>query len=258
MSALASEVTGPAVAPALLLIHGFLGSRRDWDPVVAALSGSHRCVAVDLPGHGETGAPAEETLWSPAGCVASLAAIVEAQGGGAVAGYSLGGRLALQLAVEHPGLVTSAVIVSATPGIADEEERRARRAADEERARRLETAGLDAFLDEWYRLQLFVPLREHPAFPDVLSRRRRNDPRLLARALRALGTGSQRFLGGELPGLRTPLLLLAGERDPKFTDIAFEVVARCPAAEAVVVRGRGHALVEEDPEAVAREIAGYL
>ena len=99
-------------------------------------------------------------------------------------------------------------------------------------------------------------LREHPRFPEVLERRRRNDPRA-ARPLAAVdGHRGQRSLWGDLPGLRTPLLFLAGERDAKFTDLAFDAVALCPRAEAVVLRGRGHALVEEDPEAVARRDGG--
>jgi 2-succinyl-6-hydroxy-2,4-cyclohexadiene-1-carboxylate synthase len=255
---IAFEESGPPDAPAVLLLHGFLGSRRDWDPVVAPLSRTHRCLAVDLPGHGETGAPVDESLWTPAGCVAALAALAEAHGGGAIAGYSLGGRLALQLAIDHPRAVKRAVILSGTPGIAGECGRGQRRNADEGLARRLEREGLDAFLEEWYRLPLFAALREHARFADVLERRRRNDPKLLARSLRTMGTGTQRSLWADLPALRVPLLLLAGERDEKFTDIAFDMAARCPKAEAVIVRGRGHALVEEDPEAVAREIAGFL
>jgi 2-succinyl-6-hydroxy-2,4-cyclohexadiene-1-carboxylate synthase len=73
-----------------------------------------------------------------------------------------------------------------------------------------------------------------------------------------MGTGSQRSLWGDLDGLRTPLLFLTGERDPKFTDLAFDMAALCPRAEAVVLRGRGHALVEEDPEAVAGEMEAFL
>ena len=92
----------------------------------------------------------------------------------------------------------------------------------------------------------------------MLARRRRNDPRLLARSLRTMGTGSQRSLWGDLPGLQRPLLFLAGERDAKFTALAFDAVALCPQAEAVILRGRGHALVEEDPEAVARETDAFL
>jgi len=255
---LAFEESGPPDAPVLLLLHGFMGSRRDWDPVVAALSRTHRCFAVDLPGHGETGAPADESLWTPAGCVAALAALLAARGGGAVAGYSLGGRLALQLAVEHPTAVMRAAILSGTPGIAGECGRSQRRNQDEGGARKLEKSGLEAFLEEWYRLPLFAALREHPRFPEILAKRRRNDPLLLARSLREMGTGTQRSLWADLPRVRTPLLFLAGERDEKYVDIAFDATARCPKAEAVVVRGRGHALVEEDPEAVTREIAGFL
>jgi 2-succinyl-6-hydroxy-2,4-cyclohexadiene-1-carboxylate synthase len=258
MTTLAFEESGPVDAPALLLLHGFMGSRRDWNPVVAVLSRTHRCIAVDLPGHGESGAPPDEALWTPARCVAALAALLAARGGGAVAGYSLGGRLALQLAVEHPGVLSRAVIVSATPGIASECGRGQRRNQDEGAARRLEQAGLEAFLEEWYRMPLFAPLRAHPRFPEVLARRRRNDPGLLARSLREMGTGVQRPLWADLPTLGIPLLLLAGERDEKFTDIALDMAARCPKAEAVIVRGRGHALVEEDAEAVAKEIAGFL
>jgi len=258
MTPLAHDEHGPPGAPALLLLHGFMGSRRDWSPVVDALAPTHRCIAVDLPGHGETGAPKDESLWTPDGCVAALAGVLRAAGGGSVVGYSLGGRLALQLAIEHPAVVARAVLASASPGIAGECGRAQRRNMDEGLARRLETQGLEPFLEEWYRLPLFAALREHPRIPEVLERRRRNDPRLLARSLRTMGTGSQRSLWGDLRGLNTPLLLLAGEHDPKFTDIAFDMAARCPRAEAVVLRGRGHALVEEDPEAVAREIESFL
>jgi 2-succinyl-6-hydroxy-2,4-cyclohexadiene-1-carboxylate synthase len=235
-----------------------MGSRRDWAAVAAALAKTRRCMLVDLPGHGETGDPADQALWTPDGCVGALAKTLASAGGGAVVGYSLGGRLALQLAVEHPGTVARAVIVSGTPGVAGECGRAQRRNSDEGLARRLERGGLEAFLEDWYGMPLFAALREHPGFPAVLKRRRRNDPGLLARSLRSLGTGVQRSLWGDLPGTPTPLLFLAGERDTKYADIAFDAVARCPQGEAVVVRGRGHALVEEDPQAVTREVDGFL
>jgi len=258
MNSLAFQTTGPPDAPAVLLLHGFMGSRRDWDPVIAALCATHRCIAVDLPGHGGTGAPADEALWTPQGCVAALAAILAAAGGGGVIGYSLGGRLALELAVEHPQVVARAVLVSASPGIVADEARSERRSEDEQRALRLETQGIDAFLEQWYRLPLFASLREHPRFPEVLARRRLNDPRLLARSLRSMGTGSQRSLWDALTGLQAPLLLLAGELDDKYAQLAFEAVALCPHAEAVILRGRGHALVEEDPGAVSDEASAFL
>jgi len=258
VSPLAFEATGPPAAPVVLLLHGFLGSRRDWAPVVAALAPTLRCLLVDLPGHGATGEPADENLWTPAGCVAALAGLLAAAGGGNVVGYSLGGRLALQLAVEYPDLVARAVCVAATPGIADETARQLRREQDERLARRLETQGLEPFLDDWYGQPLFTELRKQPGFAAVLERRRCNDPRLLARSLRTMGPGSQRSLWDDLPGLQTPVLFLAGEHDAKFTALALDAVAICRQSEAVVLRGRGHALVEEDPVAVARETKGFF
>lgn len=244
--------------PGVLLLHGFMGSRDDWGAVTNRLARTRRCIAVDLPGHGATGAPAEDALWAPAGCVAALAGVLAGCGGGSVVGYSLGGRLALQLAIEHPGVVDCAVIISSSPGIADATARQARRDEDERRARQLEAQGLETFLEDWYRQPLFAPLREQPRFAEVLARRRRNDPRLLARSLRSMGAGVQRSLWDELPGLRSPVLFLAGERDSKYTTQALDAVALCPRAEAVVLRGRGHALVEEDPEAVANETEAFL
>lgn len=273
MSSLAFEESGPPAAPVVLLLHGFMGSRHDWVAVTGALSRTHRCLAVDLPGHGVTGDSRDPALWTPDGCVAAIARILatansstdsgvagshRGTSGAAVVGYSLGGRLALQLAIEHPGVVARAVIISAAPGIAEEPGRRARRAEDEHRAGRLETQGLEPFLEDWYRQPLFATLREYPGFAAVLERRRRNDPLLLARSLRTMGTGSQRSLWGDLAGLRTPLLFLAGECDPKFTALAYDAVALCPRAEMVILRGRGHALVEEDPESVLNEVAGFL
>lgn len=258
MSALSTETLGPPAAPPVLLLHGFMGSRRDWAPVAASMCKTHRLVLVDLPGHGETGDPGDDALWTPDGCVAALARILASAGGGSVVGYSLGGRLALQMAIDHPEVVARAVVVSASPGIAGECGRAQRRNMDEGLARRLEKEDLEAFLKDWYDQPLFAALREHPRFPEILGRRRRNDPRLIARSLRGIGTGSQRSLWGDLPGLAIPLLFLAGERDEKFTQVAFDAVARCPTAEAVILRGCGHALVEEDPEAVAREAAAFL
>lgn len=335
MSPLAFEVTGPPLAPAVLFLHGFMGSRRDWSAVAGALARTHRCIAVDLPGHGETGDPGNNALWTPEGCIAALADIlasdvanvanggnsgnsgnehhtnavtpanagvqehhnrshsqdfdvpqndgecqvldiskrpespsavacapsvkpVAGRSGVSVVGYSLGGRLALQLAIEHPDLVARAVIISASPGIAAEPTRRTRRDEDEHRAHRLETLGLEPFLEDWYRQPLFTALRENPRFTEVLERRRRNDARLLARSLRSMGTGTQRSLWGDLPGLRTPLLFLAGERDATFTTITFDAVALCPRAEAVVLRGCGHALVEEEAAAVTGETTAFL
>src|SRR5688500_933322 len=97
---------------------------RSWDRLAALLSETVQVVRGDLPGHG---GPAEIDL----SFEETAGALGEAGGAATYVGYSLGGRLCLRLAADHPELVQSLVLVGASPGLADGEERAARRAADE-------------------------------------------------------------------------------------------------------------------------------
>src|SRR6185436_1553149 len=107
----------PGGMPAdLLLLHGFTQTGASWDGVSRALAGRYRAVAPDLgAGPWEAELDRLEAL-APAEFV--------------LAGYSMGGRLALALALRHPQRVRALVLVSASPGLADAEERAVRRAAD--------------------------------------------------------------------------------------------------------------------------------
>jgi 2-succinyl-6-hydroxy-2,4-cyclohexadiene-1-carboxylate synthase len=84
--------------------------------------------------------------------------------------------------------------------------------------------------------------------------RLQNTPAGLARALRGLGTGALPSLWERLGELRAPVLLLAGERDRKFREIAARMAAALPDARVLAVPGAGHAAHLEAPEAVAEAI----
>src|SRR5690606_10540568 len=146
----------------------------------------------DAPGHGASGAA--RLAWPDA-----VDALAATGGRGTWIGYSMGGRLALGVALAHPQLVERLVLVGASPGIADPGERAARRAGDEALARHLLAVGLDAFLDEWLAQPLFAGLTADEA---QRSARRTNTADGLAAALRDLGTGTQPDLWPALDDLR--------------------------------------------------------
>ncbi len=236
-----------------------MGSSADWLSVMAALEGRYRCIAVDLPGHGASlGVPSDR--YTMEGAARSVLDVLDTTGvdRAMVAGYSMGGRLALYLALRHPDRCAGLFLESASPGLKDAEARAARRVADEERAVYLEGGDFEEFLRDWYRQPLFAPLaRDDELLRRTLEARRKNDPGELAKSLRGLGTGSQLSLWEELSGLQTLTLAVAGELDEKFVGILHRMKIICPRMRTDVVPNAGHSVHLEAPEAYLRLLRNF-
>src|ERR671929_1264802 len=172
-----------AVRPALVLLHGFTQTRQSWRRTVTALGGRYRAIAPDLPGHGQMAERRPATL---AATLAYLRALVDEPH--VLAGYSMGGRIALHAALAAPQRVRRLVLVGASPGLADAAERDQRRRADETLADRIEAIGVEGFADEWAALPLWDGQPERVAAA-AHADRLRNTPEGLAAALRGPGTG---------------------------------------------------------------------
>ena len=243
------EVAGDRRAPAILLLHGFMGSSADWRDVMAALRDRTFCIALDLPGHGASLGltPEAYTIEGSARAAVHVLDRLEVQRP-VVVGYSMGGRLALYLALRYPERCAGLFLESASPGLESGEERSARRTADEEKAERLESGDFEGFLRDWYRQPLFAPLaRDEGLLQRTIAVRRRNDPEELARSLRGIGTGSQPPLWGELKGLAVPTLAVAGELDEKYAAISLRMAEISPRVEPVSMPGVGHNVHDEAP-----------
>lgn len=222
----------------LVLVHGFTQTRRSWDPLLPDLA-DHDVVTLDAPGHG----------WSSDVEVDLVdgAALLAAGGGRATyMGYSMGGRLCLHAALDHPGAVRGLVLISATGGLDDAGEREARRAADEALADRIERIGVAAFLDEWLAQPLFAGLG---ADAQGRAERLENTAAGLASSLRLAGTGTQVPLWDRLRSLEIPTLVIAGALDTKFVAVAERLAATIPAADLAIVDGAGHTVHLEQPGA---------
>lgn len=260
MSPLSYGIAGEEWAPPVLLLHGFLGSREDWAEIIEVLQEDFLCLAPDLPGHGGSVGLPYPDAYTIEGAAREVTALLDGLGISRVAlvGYSMGGRLALHLALRCPERFSGLLLESSSPGIESEEERDARREADERRARSLESGGLEGFLEEWYRQPLFASLRRRE---DLLGRtvehRLSNDPHELARSLRAMGTGNQKPLWDELARIAVPVLAIAGELDEKYSGICSRMRTEGGVSMAVVP-GAGHNVHLEAPDEYTRLLRGFL
>lgn len=229
----------------LVLVHGFTQTGRSWKVVADALSSSHEVMAVDAPGHGDSG-------WVRADLPHAARLLGDAGGPATYVGYSMGGRMCLQLAVDRPVLVERLVLISATAGIDDPADRQARRDSDEVLARSVERDGIDAFLVRWVAQPMFAGLPD----PD-LTDRRRNTAAGLASSLRLAGAAAQVPLWDRLEQLSMPVLLVVGEQDAKFVALA-QRMAAATGADVAVVEGAGHAVHLEQPSAFLDVLIRWL
>ena len=234
----------------VVLLHGFAGTGRGWDPVVARLDAErYTALAPDQRGHGERAGARPITFDAVAQDVLDLA-----PDRFALCGYSMGGRIALHVALAAPERITRLTLVATTAGIEDELERARRRAADAELARAIEEDGLEDFAERWLAQPLFAddpPAAQTLARADIV----RNDPAGLAAALRGIGTGAMTPLWDRLGELDLPAVVLAGQRDAKFRSLGERLAAELPQGAFLLARGAGHALPRVAPDAVAAAIS---
>jgi 2-succinyl-6-hydroxy-2,4-cyclohexadiene-1-carboxylate synthase len=218
----------------MVFVPGFTQRAGSWSRVIERLPADVEAAALDVP--------------DDLDFVSTAHALGEEGGRAAYVGYSMGGRLCLQLALDRPELVAALVLVSASPGIADPTERSARRSSDEQLALDIERDGVDAFLERWLAQPLFASLPSDAAGVDD---RRRNTVARLAHQLRGLGQGAQPSLWPRLHELHLPAQLVVGGLDTKYTRLAAQMASEMQQARVSTVGGVGHAVHLEQPDAVA-------
>jgi len=235
--------------PRLVFVHGFTQTATSWKPIAELFAADgYESVVVDVPGHGAS-ADVRVDLRRGADMLTSMC------GAAVYVGYSLGGRLCMHAASMYPHLVRGLAVIGASPGIADDSERAARRAADNELADHIVDVGVAKFLDEWLAQPLFAGLTlDDGARADRLT----NTPEGLADSLRLAGTGAQSSLWPRLHEMNMPVLTIAGEQDHKFAAITRKVSASVPTGKAVEIPGAGHAAHLQQPQLVVDALTDWL
>jgi 2-succinyl-6-hydroxy-2,4-cyclohexadiene-1-carboxylate synthase len=242
------------------LLHGFTQSGRSWLETIARMPEGWMWIVPDLRGHGET-RTRPDALCTMDACAGDLEMLWDHLGVSRthLAGYSMGGRLALHVAAKRPDRVLSLLTIGAHAGL-DDEERSGRRLRDEALAERIEQQGLEAFVNYWSTLPLFAGLeRRGPAFmARSRAERMSNDAGGLACSLRGMGAGSMEPLWDDLTLVPFPCTFVAGQLDHGYVTSARRLAGTVPHGRVEVVPRAGHTAHQEAPEAFARVLEGHL
>lgn len=237
----------------VVLVHGLGDDHRAWRRVVAPLMLRRRVLLYDFRGHGESSLGEADGTLRQLGD--DLVALLDAVGveRATIAGFSLGGTIAMRAAIDHPDRVAALALVGTSS--------RVNRAARDWYAERAELAErddpalratLDADTEDVYR-------NRPEEIPDGLAIRRAStaDPRGFANACRAMASLNAHPLDGELAAIRVPTAILAGENDQHCPPRAGEILAeRIAGSRLEVLPDTGHPLPVERPAEVAAAIMG--
>jgi pimeloyl-ACP methyl ester carboxylesterase len=253
------EVEGQG--PALVLVHEFAGSTRSWAPQVAAFRGRYRVLTYNCRGYPPSTVPGDPGAYSQDLSVEDLRRLLEHLRMEEVflLGFSMGGGIALNFAIRHPGGVRALVLVGTGSGSEDRSKFAAEFGAV---ADRLEREGAAAVADEYLRGPTRVQLlRKHP---DTWQRLREEFGQLsgagLANTIRRAITRRPTVyeLAEGLRKLRAPTLVLVGAEDQPALRASEFLAATIPGAQLQVFPQSGHMLNLEEPERFNEAVLRFL
>jgi pimeloyl-ACP methyl ester carboxylesterase len=241
---------------AVLFLHGFAGSARNWGPQLRALRGRYRTLAYDARGHARSEAPDDPAVYDAASLVRDgLRVLADAGVSRAVwVGLSMGAAVALEAALRAPEAVRGLVLASPPAGRgAGGISARAGELADAIERDGLDAAGArfvwgpDAGLSEEEARLVRQGFLEHT-------------PRGLVHTLRGFLAGwpppGER--AAELARLRVPVLAIAGSLDAPSLAAARALAAALPRARLEILEGAGHLVNLARPAEFNALLEGFL
>jgi 2-succinyl-6-hydroxy-2,4-cyclohexadiene-1-carboxylate synthase len=261
-AALHLEVEGEG--PAVVLLHGFGGSARNWRPQLRALRGEFRVAAFDVRGHARSDAPRDAASYRPACFVSDVGRVFDHLGieRAVVGGLSMGAGIAARFAAAHPERVRGIVLAALPPGAQSPPDHQAEGNRQRSWAlafaaaidrKGLEAAGAryawgpESGLDASAAKLVRMGFLEHA-------------PHAIAHTLRELLAVQPGWsaIAESLRPLDLPVLVIVGERDPVSLAPCRKLAEAIPRAELLVVPGAGHVVNLEARDAVNAALRSFL
>jgi 2-succinyl-6-hydroxy-2,4-cyclohexadiene-1-carboxylate synthase len=246
--------------PALILLHGFMGSGESFKHLIPELKEFCNPITVDLLGHGETEGAELHYRFSTKEQIADLTKLMseQLQLPLFLYGYSMGGRLALQLALHRQDLYSGLILESSTFGIEDETERQARQALDARRSDAI-LGNFEGFLNDWKKMPLF---ESSTANEELLASaeaiQKQQNPFWLANNLQGFGTGTMPCVRDRLSEVVIPVHLVAGEKDSKFIHLNRQMEKELTDAKLHTVKNAGHRVHLDQPEILISHLKSFI
>ncbi len=244
----------------LLMLHGFMGDLSDWDSLSNKLQDNYYCIALDLPGHGQTKSD-NETDYTIEKTSESIVEFLNNQNieNSYLLGYSMGGRVAFYLLTHYPEIFQKAIIESSSPGLKTEQEKKERVQKDLLLSKRMQMQPIELFLLDWYNLQLFSSIdKSTDAFKSMISRKSKNNIEQLSISLKQCGTGVMPSLWNLLSDIQAEVLLITGNLDKKYTNIAQKICSEQTKFLHEIIDGASHNVHFEKEDLFCKTINNYL
>ena len=244
----------------LLICNASFSTHLHWRAQVERLSRSFRFVTWDYRGHGRSDVPLEAERYSLAQVIDDLRVVHEAAAGDVpalVGGLSVGGLITLRYALDQPARVTALLLCNSGPGFKNPQALKQWNAMLERAAAKMAEVGLEAYL-EGDRAGAEL-LGANPGSPWVRIAREgvlRSDVRGLTHFARQVA-GPVPNLVDRLAEIAQPCLVLVGEHDTAFQRAAEVMAAKLPNARRLVLKGAGHPLNLDEPEAFCEAIERF-
>ncbi|MBM3207963.1 MAG: alpha/beta fold hydrolase [Chlamydiae bacterium] len=228
----------------IVFLHGFLGCKEDWLPIIESFKQTYFCICVDLPGHGDS-----ELKQDPLQQVESdLLAIGKRPLIGI--GYSLGGRILLEIQERNPSLFSHLCLFGSHPGLNTKKEKGSRKSKEDYWETILIKEDINSFLNKWYDQPLFHELKKNNIFQKTLFKRKKNDPHKIRYIYNYFRLSKQKLMD---PTKKNNLFLY-GELDECYQNVykSFENI------QTAVIEKVGHATIIENPVECAQKIKSFL
>jgi 2-succinyl-6-hydroxy-2,4-cyclohexadiene-1-carboxylate synthase len=251
------EVYGRGVP--VLLLHGFTGSRSTWNYYVDRWKDKFQLIVLDLPGHGKTNVFGQVSMEE---CCRDISMVLDRLSIDKVhlIGYSMGGRTALSFTMLHRNKVASLVLESASPGLAELHEQIGRQTKDEALANKIEQDGIENFVDYWENISLFQSQQSlpYPVRQAIREERLSHSPQGLSYSLKGMGTGKQPSWWDKLANLSINVLVIVGEYDQKFINLAQKMDDSFRYSQLEVIKAAGHAVHVEQPKIFDTIVSDFI